>query len=122
MRDPEPCRIKHTEDTEQQTEIIDKYNENEELSEVEEKNHVKTGEKALSCPHTKEKDLKKRRVHTGEKAFKCSDCDKRFSQSIHLKTHERIHTGEKAYHCTACGKRFSRSSALHRHTKTFTIL
>ncbi len=51
----------------------------------------------------------------------CSHCDKRFSQSGALKTHEMIHTGEKPYHCTACGKCFIQSSNLHSHTKKITV-
>ncbi|KAL1279211.1 hypothetical protein QQF64_025884 [Cirrhinus molitorella] len=32
MRDPEPCRMKHTEDTEEQTELIEENDEKEDLS------------------------------------------------------------------------------------------
>ena len=32
-------------------------------------------------------------IHTGVKPFICTKCDKSFSRSSHLKTHERIHSG-----------------------------
>ncbi len=115
--------------------MIEKNEDNEELSEVEGKNHIKTGENPLSGCQSKHNDLKKRRactqcgknltskynldvhmrVHTGEKLSKCSHCDKRFSQSEDLKTHERIHTGEKPFTCDQCGKTFLRASDLKKH-------
>ncbi|KTF99907.1 hypothetical protein cypCar_00045991 [Cyprinus carpio] len=53
MRDPEPCRIKPTEDTQELTELIEEDRKNEELHEVEEKSHVKPGEKPdLKCLQT----------------------------------------------------------------------
>ncbi|KAL1279546.1 hypothetical protein QQF64_026219, partial [Cirrhinus molitorella] len=58
MRDPEPCRIKHTEDTEEQTEMIEE-NDNKEWSDFEEKNHYKTGEKSLSSCQSKQINLTK---------------------------------------------------------------
>ncbi|XP_016114844.1 zinc finger protein 501-like [Sinocyclocheilus grahami] len=125
------------------TEFIEESEDNEELSE-DEKDHVKTGEKPLSCSQTKHKDLKKRakksftctqcgksltskhnldkhmNSHTGEKPYKCSHCDKRISQSGNLKIHERIHTGEKPYTCDQCGKSFTQSSQLKRHRRVHT--
>ncbi len=41
-------------------EFIEESEENQELSEDEDKHHIKTGEKPLSCSQTKQKDLKKR--------------------------------------------------------------
>ncbi|CAM4295839.1 unnamed protein product [Leuciscus chuanchicus] len=52
MSDPEPCRMKHTEDPEEQRDLIEKSEESEKLSEVEEEHHVKPGEKPLiECIH-----------------------------------------------------------------------
>ncbi len=51
------------------SELIEENKESKESDEVEEKNHVKTGEKPLSCSQTKQKDLKKRR---DKKSFNCS--------------------------------------------------
>ncbi|XP_058625589.1 gastrula zinc finger protein XlCGF49.1-like [Onychostoma macrolepis] len=117
MRDPEPCRIKHTEDTEQQTELTEKNKEKEELSEVEEKNHVKTGEKPSSCFQTKQKDLKKRRT---KKSFTCTQCGKSFSRKNKLNVHMRVHTGEKPFTCDQCGKSFSQSAHLKKHMNIHT--
>ncbi len=39
--------------------MIEESEENEELSEVEGKNHLRTGKKPLSCSQTKQKVLKK---------------------------------------------------------------
>ncbi len=56
-------------------ELIKENKENGDSREVEEKNHVKTGEKTLSCSQTKQKDLKKREA---KKSFTCTQlglCD-----------------------------------------------
>ncbi len=55
---------------------MEENEESEELSEVEEKHHVKPGEKPLSRLKTKNKFLKKRRA---EKSFTCTQCGKSFS-------------------------------------------
>ncbi|XP_050950950.1 uncharacterized protein si:dkey-20i20.2 [Labeo rohita] len=58
MRDPEPCKMKRTEE---QTEMIEENEENEELNEEEEKHHVKTGEKPVSPSQTKTRFTEKKR-------------------------------------------------------------
>ncbi|XP_058628019.1 oocyte zinc finger protein XlCOF26-like [Onychostoma macrolepis] len=107
MRDPEPCRIKHTEDTEQQTELKEESEESEELSEVEEEHHVKPGEKPWSRSKIKKTFLKKRRAN---QSITCTQCGKSFTNKHSLVRHMRVHTGEKPFKCGQCGKRFTRYS------------
>ncbi|XP_016109807.1 oocyte zinc finger protein XlCOF6-like [Sinocyclocheilus grahami] len=117
MRDPEPCRIKHTEDTEELTELIEENEQNEELSEVEEKNHFETGEKPLSCCQRKRVILKKTRA---KKSFTCTQCGKSLTSKHSLDVHMRIHTGEKPFTCDQCGKRFTQSANLKHHMNIHT--
>ncbi|CAM4659048.1 unnamed protein product [Leuciscus chuanchicus] len=51
MSDPESCEIK-SEDTEEQRDLMEEIKESEELSEAEEKHHIKTEGKSLSCSQT----------------------------------------------------------------------
>ncbi len=89
--------------------VDEEKEKNQESSEVEEKNHVKTEEKPLSCPRTKLKDLKKRRA---KKSFICTQCGKSVSSKPSLERHMRVHTGGKPFTCDQCGKSFTQSSNL----------
>ncbi|RVE50373.1 hypothetical protein evm_005039 [Chilo suppressalis] len=60
------------------------------------------------------------RIHSGEKSYKCNVCDKRFTQTSHLHSHQRIHTGEKPYKCNVCDKRFTESGDVSKHQRIHT--
>ncbi|EDO16238.1 hypothetical protein Kpol_505p15 [Vanderwaltozyma polyspora DSM 70294] len=53
-----------------------------------------------------------------KRQHKCAYCDKRFSQTGNLNTHQRLHTGERPYECHICNKRFSRKGNLTAHVIT----
>ncbi|KAF4116696.1 hypothetical protein G5714_004185 [Onychostoma macrolepis] len=110
MRDPEPCRIKHTEDTEQQTELIEENEENKELSEAEGINHFRTGKKTLSCSQT-QKVLKKRRA---KKSFTCTQCGTRLTNKQSLELHMRGFTLERnRTHVISAGRVSHKKENLH---------
>ena len=48
----------------------------------------------------------------GEKPFKCDVCDKAYSASSSLKTHNLSHTQEKPFKCDLCDKAYSAFSSL----------
>lgn len=56
-----------------------------------------------------------RGIQKRRKDLTCNVCQKTFSRSDNLKTHQRIHTGEMPYACRFCGKSFRWRSALSNH-------
>ncbi len=88
--------------------MTEENEEKEELSEVEDKNHVKTGEKPSSCFQTKQKVLEK----ISNKSFFCTQCGTSFSLLQHLKEHQKIHTGVREYMCFECEKTFTTAKCL----------
>ncbi|XP_053387483.1 zinc finger protein 271-like isoform X2 [Mercenaria mercenaria] len=54
-------------------------------------------------------------IHSGERPYKCDICDKAFTESCNLTRHLRIHSGERPYKCDICDKAFTNSQNLTTH-------
>ena len=53
----------------------------------------------------------------GDALFACYVCDRHFTNSTDLMTHQRAHTEKQPFKCPICGEAFSRSSELTLHKK-----
>jgi len=61
------------------------------------------------------------KVYTGEeiqKPHQCKECEKCFSTTSGLKSHERTHTKEQPFTCEHCGKQFKFCGALRHHVNS----
>ena len=56
-------------------------------------------------------------IQTNEKPFSCSQFDYKCKTSSSLKTHERIHTDKKPFSCSKCDKKFSQGHHLKTHER-----
>ena len=54
---------------------------------------------------------------TGERELKCLKCERAFTQSDNLKTHERMQKGEKPFSYLKCDKAFNLSGYFQKHKK-----
>ena len=77
--------------------------------------HLNTTEKRFDNSLTQDDDLKQRTFHTKDKKLKCKLCEKKYTQSSHLKSHMFTHTGDKPYTCKLCDKGFTQSGNLKSH-------
>lgn len=60
-----------------------------------------------------------KRYHNNDRPYKCSyaPCEKGFTNSRDLRTHEKSHTGIKDYHCTVCDNSFTTLHYFKVHSK-----
>ncbi|KAG9466893.1 hypothetical protein GDO78_015924 [Eleutherodactylus coqui] len=59
-------------------------------------------------------------AHPDVNAYPCSECDKCFSEGLHLESHRKVHSIPALFACTECGKSFTSSSELSTHIKVHT--
>ena len=55
--------------------------------------------------------------NTRKSSSQCKFCNKRFTNSNILNTHEKRHTAEKLFKCVVCGNAFVKNCELDRHLK-----
>jgi len=61
------------------------------------------------------------RSHTDDKPYKCSLCDKSFSESRYLQTHQHsAHSNSRPYLCSYCGKTFTTDKLMKHHVRIHT--
>ena len=65
---------------------------------------------------TKSSHLKSHQItHTGAKPHKCKHCSKSYTQKSSLNIHARVHTGEVWFRCDQCRKYFRTQESLDKH-------
>uniref|UniRef100_A0A3B3C410 C2H2-type domain-containing protein n=1 Tax=Oryzias melastigma TaxID=30732 RepID=A0A3B3C410_ORYME len=130
LQDPEPSPMKEEPGElciSQDEEQLDLKQETETLMEIPalEEHVVKSTSTPDEETEPQNRDQRKRRDRShvqsaDKKPFLCKVCDKRFTQSVHLKLHMGTHTGEKLFSCKQCHKSFSQKCSIKRHMRIHT--
>lgn len=68
-----------------------------------------------SHSRTKDKAASKKPKSSGKREHKCHICNRVFSRSDNLRTHQRLHSGEKPFNCKYCGQSFRWVGAVRSH-------